>query len=75
MSTKLSEKLDFALVHQYDFAYPTNIQLHYFYKCAILKYVEHYTLIPIASIANIVHIIPKFSEPEIFYVNKYIKYY
>ncbi|CAB5362887.1 unnamed protein product [Rhizophagus irregularis] len=37
--------------------------------------IEHYTLIPIASIANIVHIIPKFSKPENFYVNKYIEYY
>lgn len=72
MSTKLNENLDLALVYWYDFAYPANIQRHYFYKCAILKHVEHYTLIPIASIANIVHIISKFNEPEIFYVNKYI---
>ncbi|RGB23371.1 hypothetical protein C1646_774607 [Rhizophagus diaphanus] len=62
----------------YDFADSTNNTIqhndHYFYKCAILKHVEHYTLIPIASIANIVHIISKFNEPEVFYVNKYIKY-
>ncbi|GBC03319.1 hypothetical protein RclHR1_05070003 [Rhizophagus clarus] len=72
-STKLDKNLDLPLVYWYDFAYPNNIQHHYFYKCAILKHVEHYTLIPIASIANIVHIISKFDEPEIFYVNKYIK--
>ena len=47
----------------------------YFYKCAILKHVEHYTLIPITSIANIVHIIPKFDMSNVFYVNKYIEYY
>ncbi|RGB22249.1 hypothetical protein C1646_776410 [Rhizophagus diaphanus] len=74
-STKLDQNLDLILVQWYDFAYPNNMQYHYFYKCAILKYIEHYTLIPIASIADIVHIIPKFNEPEIFYVNKYIEYY
>jgi hypothetical protein len=54
--------LELALVYWYDFADLTNDIHHYFYKCAILKHIEHYTLIPIASIANIVHIISKFSE-------------
>ncbi|KAF0551138.1 hypothetical protein F8M41_023556 [Gigaspora margarita] len=73
-SPKLDQKLELALVHWYDFAYPSDINNHYFYKCAILKHVKHYTLIPISSIANIVHIIPKFNKSDIFFVNRYINY-
>ncbi|CAB5309421.1 unnamed protein product [Rhizophagus irregularis] len=87
LSTKLEKNLELALVYWYDFAYydrDDNDTQHrdddnhdnlYFYKCAILKHVDHYTLIPIASIANIVHIIPKFDMSNVFYVNKYIEYY
>ncbi|CAB5345933.1 unnamed protein product [Rhizophagus irregularis] len=87
LSTKLEKNLELALVYWYDFAYydhddndtqhrdDDNHNNHYFYKCAILKHVDHYTLIPIASIANIVHIIPKFDMSNVFYVNKYIEYY
>ncbi|CAI2185535.1 13167_t:CDS:2 [Funneliformis geosporum] len=53
-SIKLERNLELALVYWYDFAYPNNTTRHYFYKHAVLKHVEHYTLIPIASIANIV---------------------
>ncbi|CAB4480045.1 unnamed protein product [Rhizophagus irregularis] len=74
-SDKLDQNLDLILVQWYDFAYPNNMQRHYFYKCAILKYVDHYTLIPITSITNIVHVIPNFNELGIFYVNKYIEYF
>ncbi|CAG8844675.1 7840_t:CDS:2, partial [Racocetra persica] len=52
-SPKLGQKLELALVYWYDFAYLSDTHRHYFYKCAILKYVEHYTLIPIASITDI----------------------
>ncbi|CAI2183213.1 12854_t:CDS:2 [Funneliformis geosporum] len=52
-SIKLERNLELALVYWYDFAYPNNTTRHYFYKHAVLKHVEHYTLIPIASIANI----------------------
>ncbi|KAF0413270.1 zn-finger domain-containing protein [Gigaspora margarita] len=72
--SKLDQKLELALVHWYDFAYLSNIKNYYFYKCAVLKFVEHYNLIPITSIANTVHIIPKFNEPGIFFVNRYIDY-
>ncbi|RGB28738.1 hypothetical protein C1646_767459 [Rhizophagus diaphanus] len=63
---KLDQNLDLILVQWYDFAYPNNMQHYYFYKCAILKYVDHYTLIPITLITNIVHIIPNFNELGIF---------
>ncbi|CAB5391216.1 unnamed protein product [Rhizophagus irregularis] len=80
LSTKLEKNLELALVYWYDFAYynrDDNDTQHrddhdnhhdnlYFYKCAILKHVDHYTLIPIASIANIVHIIPKFDMSNVF---------
>ncbi|CAG8605001.1 33176_t:CDS:2 [Gigaspora margarita] len=69
-----AKKLELALVHWYDFAYPSNIKNHYFYKCAVLKFVEHYNLIPITSIANTIHIIPKFNKPGIFFINRYIDY-
>ncbi|CAG8730247.1 15744_t:CDS:2, partial [Funneliformis caledonium] len=50
-SKKLDQQnIDFAFIYWYNFAYPNYIQKQYFYKCAIIKHVEYYTLILIALI-------------------------
>ena len=61
--------LNLALVQWYDFKLQRN---SYFYNCPFLKLVELYNLIPIETIDNIVHIIPRFGKEDEYFVNKYI---
>ncbi|RHZ78923.1 hypothetical protein Glove_154g23 [Diversispora epigaea] len=61
--------LNLALVQWYDFKFEKN---SYLYNCPLLKLVELYNLIPIETIDNIVHIIPRFDEDNEYFVNKYI---
>ena len=61
--------LNLALVQWYDFKLQRN---SYLYNCPLLKLVELYNLIPIETIDNIVHIIPRFGKNNKFFVNKYI---
>jgi len=61
--------LNLALVQWYDFKFEKN---SYLYNCPLLKLVELYNLIPIETIDNIVHIIPRFDKDNEYFVNKYI---
>ncbi|RHZ82081.1 hypothetical protein Glove_114g4 [Diversispora epigaea] len=61
--------LNLALVQWYDFKFEKN---SYLYNYPLLKLVELYNLIPIETIDNIVHIIPRFDEDNEYFVNKYI---
>ncbi|RHZ63862.1 hypothetical protein Glove_327g11 [Diversispora epigaea] len=61
--------LNLALVQWYNFKFEKN---SYLYNCPLLKLVELYNLIPIETIDNIVHIIPRFDEDNEYFVNKYI---
>ncbi|RHZ50269.1 hypothetical protein Glove_502g47 [Diversispora epigaea] len=61
--------LNLALVQWYNFKFQKN---SYLYNCPLLKLVELYNLIPIETIDNIVHIIPRFDKDNEYFVNKYI---
>ena len=47
-------------------------QRFYKYGCPFLKKVDHFQFIPISSINEVVHIVPRFDYFNSFYVNKYI---
>ncbi|RHZ77311.1 hypothetical protein Glove_181g55 [Diversispora epigaea] len=64
--------LNLALVQWYDFKFEKN---SYLYNCPLLKLVELYNLIPIETIDNIVHIIPRFDKDNEYFVNKYMRNY
>ncbi|RHZ67216.1 hypothetical protein Glove_302g1 [Diversispora epigaea] len=66
---KEESPLNLALVQWYDFKFQKN---SYLYNCPLLKLVELYNLIPIETIDNIVHIIPRFDKDNEYFVNKYI---
>ncbi|RHZ77337.1 hypothetical protein Glove_180g64 [Diversispora epigaea] len=66
---KEKSPLNFALVQWYNFKFQKN---SYLYNCPLLKLVELYNLIPIETIDNIVHIIPRFDKDNEYFVNKYI---
>ena len=61
--------LNLALVQWYNFKFKNN---SYLYNCPLLKLDELYDLIPIETIDNIVHIIPRFDKNNEYFVNKYI---
>ncbi|GBC52348.2 hypothetical protein GLOIN_2v1486846 [Rhizophagus irregularis DAOM 181602=DAOM 197198] len=62
--------LEFALIQWYD--YFENIPENSKFGCPYLKLENHYDLIPISSISNVVHIIPDFNVDNGYFINKYI---
>ncbi|GBB87842.1 hypothetical protein RclHR1_14330004 [Rhizophagus clarus] len=62
--------LEFALIQWYD--YFENIPDNSKFGCPYLKLENHYDLIPISSISNVVHIIPDFNVNNGYFINKYI---
>ncbi|CAB4480294.1 unnamed protein product [Rhizophagus irregularis] len=62
--------LEFALIQWYD--YFENIPENSKFGCPYLKLENHYDLIPINSISNVVHIIPDFNVDNGYFINKYI---
>lgn len=52
---------EFALIQWYDFKYQTKTRL-FKYECPHLKLMEMFTLVTIDSIAEPVHIIPRFGK-------------
>ncbi|CAB4386084.1 hypothetical protein RhiirA5_409344 [Rhizophagus irregularis] len=67
--------LKFTLIQWYD--YFENIPENSKFGCPYLKLENHYDLIPISFISNVVHIIPDFNVDNDYFINKYIlsKYY
>ncbi|CAB5301336.1 unnamed protein product [Rhizophagus irregularis] len=62
--------LEFALIQWYD--YFENIPENSKFGCLYLKLENHYDLIPISFILNVVHIIPDFNVDNGYFINKYI---
>ena len=61
--------LNLALIQWYDF----KSQSHpYLYEYSQLKLTEVYSFIDIEAIQDIVHIIPRFSSSNEYFVNKFI---
>ena len=62
------ELYDLALIHWYDI-WPTEPEL---YECPQLYYTKEYNTIPIESINQEVHIVPRFDKENRFLLNKYM---
>lgn len=65
----LSNPLALALIQWYDFA---NITQPYLYECPLLKGLQEFMFIPIESIQEVVHIIPRFNYENQYFVNRFI---
>jgi hypothetical protein len=61
--------LNLALIQWYDFKSQSYL---YLYGCSQLKLTEVYSFIDIEAIQDIVHIIPRFSSSNKYFVNKFI---
>ena len=66
---KLSN-LELALVRWYD--YFENLPENSKFGCPYLKLENHYDLIPISSISNVIHIVPDFNVDNGYFINQYI---
>jgi len=62
------EPYELALVRWYDI-HPVKSEL---YGCSQLYYTEEYNTIPIESINQEVHIVPRFDKENCFLLNKYM---
>ena len=62
-SLKISghEIQELALVHWYDFKYG-NLQRLFKYDCPLMKAIPMFTIISVDSIAELVHVIPRFNK-------------
>jgi len=64
----LKEPYELALVRWYDIS---NIEPE-LYGCPQLHYIEEYNAIPVSSISQEVHIVPRFAKDNQFLLNKYM---
>lgn len=62
------EPYELALVRWYDI----NTEKTELYGCPLLYYTEEYNTIPIGSINQTVHIVPRFNEENEFLLNRYM---
>jgi hypothetical protein len=65
----LSDPLALALIQWYDFV---NADQPCLYKCPLLKRLQEFMFIPIESIQEVVHIIPRFNHNNQYLVNKFM---
>ena len=66
-----STTIDLAVVQWFDFKY--NLEdLHIKYGCSYIKLTNEYDIIPIESIADLVHIVPHFGYDNSFFVNSFL---
>jgi hypothetical protein len=63
------EPLNLALIQWYDFV---NLKQPCLYECPLLKRLQEFLFIPIESIKEVVHIIPRFDKENQYFVNKFI---
>jgi hypothetical protein len=64
---KEMNKYDFALVNWYDFK-----NSKHKFSCPYLERTDNFTLIPIETIDNIVHIVKRFCRQNAYFVNCYL---
>ena len=63
--------MDLAVVQWFDFKYQSE-HLHIKYGCPYVKLLDEYDIVPIETIADIVHIVPHFGCDNSFFVNSFL---
>jgi len=67
-----STSFDVALIQWYDFIYKNDIRRLYKYDCPFLKLLNSYNFVPIESIYEIVHIVPRADQENQYFVNMFM---
>ena len=65
------EVQELALVHWYDFKYSNSDRL-FKYDCPLMKSIPMFTIIAVNSIAEPVHVIPRFEKTNEYFINMFI---
>jgi hypothetical protein len=63
---------ELALVKWYNYKYENTPNKYYKYGCPLMKFIDQYNLIPLSSIKETVHVIPRFDRENSYFINKYI---
>ena len=72
--TQENESFSFVMVKWYDYCLPTRKEPEPLdiFGCPRVKMLEEYNIVPLESVVESVHVIPRFHKENKYLVNKYI---
>lgn len=67
-----SSSFDLALIQWYDFRYKNDPRRLYKYDCPLLQLLDIFNFVPVESIIELVHVIPRVERSNEYFVNVYM---
>jgi hypothetical protein len=70
--SKIENPFDLALVHWYDFKHPKVANKLYKYDCPWIELTNTYNFVPVESLIELVHIVPRFDKENEYLMNTFM---